>query len=228
MKRRLRELSLPVRCPSFSAIGHEVDISIADMVADHRAATPSAAAEMLSPDQRERQAQLRRWEQALEGRMRLRLERLGRDLHNLRQRLRHPGQQLREQAQRLDELEQRLLRAQRTHWREQRGALALLEGRLRARSPATQLHSLRGDVDKLEQRLQRGVQQQLRVSSSRLAQLSQLLDSVSPLATLRRGYSILSDEQGHVVRDASKVPEGANLAARLDQGELRLRVLGAK
>ena len=214
--------------PVVSAIGHEVDISIADMVADHRAATPSAAAEMLSPDQRERQAQLRRWEQALEGRMRLRLERLGRDLHNLRQRLRHPGQQLREQAQRLDELEQRLLRAQRTHWREQRGALALLEGRLRARSPATQLHSLRGDVDKLEQRLQRGVQQQLRVSSSRLGQLSQLLDSVSPLATLRRGYSILSDEQGHVVRDASKVPEGANLAARLDQGELRLRVLGAK
>jgi exodeoxyribonuclease VII large subunit len=214
--------------PVVSAVGHEVDISIADMVADQRAPTPSAAAELLSPDQRERAALLHRLEQAMVGRMRLRLERAGRDLYHLRQRLRHPGQLLREQSQRLDELEQRLLRAQRGHLREQRGRLAVLEHRIRARSPEARLHTLTNQVMQLEQRLQRGVQQQLRGAASRLSHLSQLLDSVSPLATLIRGYSILRDEHGAVVRDADSVREGSQLDARLARGELRLQVLAKR
>ncbi|HBM84026.1 MAG TPA: exodeoxyribonuclease VII large subunit, partial [Halieaceae bacterium] len=214
--------------PVVSAVGHEVDISIADLVADQRAPTPSAAAELLSPDQRERAALLHRLEQAMAGRMRLRLERAERDLQHLRQRLRHPGQLLREQAQRLDELEQRLLRAQRGHLREQRGRLAVLEHRIRARSPEARLHTLNNQVTQLQRRLQRGVHQQLRGAASRLGHLSQLLDSVSPLATLSRGYSILRDEHGAVVRDATKVQEGSQLDARLAQGELRLQVLAKR
>ena len=214
--------------PVVSAVGHEVDISIADMVADQRAAPPSAAAELLSPDQRERAALLLRLEHTLAGRMRQRLERAGRDLHYLRQRLRHPGQLLREQAQRLDELEQRLFRAQRAQLREQRGALALLENRLRSRAPDTRVRALQAAVGQLEQRLQRGMQQQLRGANSQLAHLSQLLDSVSPLATLSRGYSILRDAQGAVVRDAADVACGDTLEARLARGELRLQVLGTQ
>ena len=112
--------------------------------------------------------------------------------------------------------------------REQRGQLAVLEHRIRARSPEARLHTLNNQVLQLEQRLQRGVLQQLRGAASRLGHLSQLLDSVSPLATLSRGYSILRDEQGAVVRDADSVEEGSQLNARLARGELRLQVLAKR
>ncbi len=94
--------------PIVSAVGHEIDFTIADMVADQRAATPSAAAELLSPDQREWQNQLRAMEQKLQQLVQRKLADTARELEHLRRRLRHPGHQLREQSQRLDELEQRL------------------------------------------------------------------------------------------------------------------------
>ena len=94
--------------PIVSAVGHEVDFTIADMVADQRAATPSAAAEMLSPDQREWQNQLNTLEQKLQLLIRRKLADAARELEHLRRRLRHPGHRLREQSQRLDDLEQRL------------------------------------------------------------------------------------------------------------------------
>lgn len=94
--------------PIVSAVGHEIDFTIADMVADARAATPSAAAEMLSPDQREWQNQLKVTEHRLQQFIRRKISDTARELENLRRRLRHPGHQLREQSQRLDDLEQRL------------------------------------------------------------------------------------------------------------------------
>ena len=94
--------------PIVSAVGHEIDFTIADMVADQRAPTPSAAAEMLSPDQREWQNQLAAMEQKLQQLIQRKLADCARELEHLRRRLRHPGHQLREQSQRLDDLEQRL------------------------------------------------------------------------------------------------------------------------
>ena len=94
--------------PIVSAVGHEIDFTIADMAADQRAATPSAAAELLSQDQREWQNQLAAMEEQL---LRLILGKIAyaaRELEHLRRRLRHPGAQLREQSQRLDDLEQQL------------------------------------------------------------------------------------------------------------------------
>ncbi|MEQ9394607.1 exodeoxyribonuclease VII large subunit [Haliea sp.] len=210
--------------PVVSAVGHEVDISIADMVADRRAATPSAAAELLSPDQREWIARLTQLEQNLASRMETRLRQANRELLHLRERLRHPGHLLREQAQRLDDQEQRLQRAQRTLLRDQRGRLLLLESRLQARSPATRLRNLQDQVARLEQRQQRGMRSKLQAATTRLAHMAQLLDSVSPLATLNRGYSILTDNDGKVVRDAEQVAAGDLLDARLARGRLRLEV----
>lgn len=210
--------------PVVSAVGHEIDISIADMAADQRAATPSAAAELLSPDQRERSTRLAQLEQLLGSRIGIRLREAHRELLHLRERLRHPGHLLREQAQRLDDLEQRLQRAQRSLLRDQRGQLLLLTSRVQARSPATRVRGLQEQVTRLEQRQQRGMRSRLQGAATRLAHLAQLLDSVSPLATLNRGYSIITDDEGQVVRDAKQVLPGDLLDARLARGQLRLEV----
>jgi len=96
------------KLPIVSAVGHEIDFTIADMAADQRAATPSAAAELLSQDQREWQNQLVAMEEQLLRLMQGKIAYAARELEHLRRRLRHPGSQLREQSQRLDDLEQQL------------------------------------------------------------------------------------------------------------------------
>ncbi len=210
--------------PVVSAVGHEVDISIADMVADQRAATPSAAAELLSPDQREWIDRLTQLEQNLTSRMQIKVRQVNRELLRVRERLRHPGHRLREQAQRLDDLEQRLQRAQLALLRDHRGQLLLLTIRLQAQSPTTRVSILRERVARLEQIIQRSMRSKLQNSATRLGHLAQMLDSVSPLATLNRGYSILTDDTGQVIRNSGQVAPGDLLDARLASGRLRLEV----
>lgn len=210
--------------PVVSAVGHEVDISIADLVADQRAPTPSAAAELLSPDSQAWLARLGQLERQLGSQMRRKLSDAERELNHLRQRLRHPGALLREQAQRLDDLEQRMIRAQRQSLRQSAADLALLEQRLRARNPAQTIGQRRRELEGQEQRLQRAIHSKLEGARTRLNHLMQLLDSVSPLATLQRGYAILTTESGTVVRSAAQVADGDTLRARLAEGRLTLSV----
>jgi len=210
--------------PIVAAVGHEVDFSIADMVADHRAPTPSAAAEMLSPDQREWQQRLQVLEANLVRLMRRKLNDANVQLAHLRKRLKHPGAQLREQAQRLDDLEQRLILAQRNLLRRRHGELALLESRLHAHSPLPALRQLQRDTGQLRQRLTAAMHYKLEQANQRLAHLAGMLDSLSPLGTLQRGYAIITDRQGQVVRDADAVAIGDEVRARLAKGQLLLTV----
>jgi exodeoxyribonuclease VII large subunit len=210
--------------PVVSAVGHEVDFTIADMVADHRAPTPSAAAELLSPDQREWQQRLVAMEAQLVRLIRRKLADANTRLDHLRARLKHPGAQLREQAQRLDDLEQRLILAQRNLLQRRRGELALLESRLRAQSPLPRIQRLQRETDQLGRQLESAMQQRLKEAGERLAHLAQMLDSLSPLSTLARGYAIVTDSSGKVVTSASSVAVGDEVTARLAQGRLGLTV----
>ena len=214
--------------PVVSAVGHEVDFSIADLVADHRAPTPSAAAELLSPDRRELQQRLQAIEANLVRLIRRKLSTAATELAHLQKRLKHPGHRLREQAQRLDDLEQRLIRAQHNLLQRRRSQLALLESRLQARSPLPRLQQLQRDTERLRQRLEAAINQQLERNRQRLAHLAQMLDSLSPLATLQRGYAIVTDSQGRVVTDASAVAPGDEVEARLARGRLGLTVKDVK
>jgi len=207
-----------------SAVGHEVDFSIADLVADHRAPTPSAAAELLSPDQREWQQRLQAVDTQLQRFIRRRLADAATQLGHLRKRLKHPGAQLREQAQRLDDLEQRLVLAQKNQLQRRRAELDLLQTRLQSHSPLPVLHQLRRDTTQWTERLEAAMQHRLQQAADRLAHLAQMLDTLSPLATLKRGYAIVTDDQGKVVRDAGEVAVGDTVAARLARGRLRLSV----
>jgi len=214
--------------PIVSAVGHEVDFSIADMVADFRAPTPSAAAELLSPDQREWLQRLQAAEKTLVRLIQRKLADATTRLSHLRQRLKHPGTQLREQAQRLDDLEQRLLLAQKNLLLRHHSKLDLLESQLMARSPLPKLQQLQRDIRQWRQRLDAAMHQRLQQSAARLAHLAQMLDSLSPLGTLQRGYAIVTDSSGTVLRDASKVAMGDEVEARLASGRLELTVKNIK
>ena len=160
--------------------------------------------------------------------MRRRMSAAATRLGHLQRRLKHPGAQLREQSQRLDELEQRLVRAQKNLLLQRRSNLTLLEGRLRASSPLSRVVQLQLDVGHIQQRLKTTMQLRLQQAGERIVLLSQLLDSLSPLGTLRRGYAIVTDDEGKVVRDSTAVTVGSELNARLARGELRLTVTDTK
>lgn len=211
--------------PVVSAVGHEVDFSIADFVADWRAPTPSAAAELLSPNQQEWQQLLLSMEINLAQLLQHRLTRLGVRLQHLRQRLRHPGAQLREQAQRIDDLEQRLLLAQTNSLRRRSAQLALLQSRLHNQSPLPNIAHLTAQTRELQRRLHAAVQQRVQDAGARLAHLAQMLDSLSPLSVLARGFAIVTDSQGNIIKSAAEVTTDDEVSARLAQGELSLKVL---
>ena len=164
--------------PIVSAIGHEIDFSIADFVADIRAATPSAGAELLSPDGRDLLLQLTNQAGKLTHFIRSELKALSDQVMHLSKRIRHPGVKLRQQAQHCDYLEQQLINA---------------------------------------------IKRQLQHRQLQLTSISRSLDMVSPLSTLARGYSIVT-QGDQVIRDADQVKVGEKVTARLHKGELTCRV----
>ncbi|MBI2379765.1 MAG: exodeoxyribonuclease VII large subunit [Gammaproteobacteria bacterium] len=211
--------------PVVSAVGHEVDFSIADFVADWRAPTPSAAAEAVSPDWREELAQLRHLEQRLSGRFLERLAQVRRQLEHLRKRLPHPRQQLEHQHQRLDELLMRMDRLQSRRTQALRARLHGLELRLSARHPGLRLERQRHRAAELEQRLRLRMSQCLAERRGRLGILARTLETVSPLATLARGYSITRDAGSHrVLRSVHELSAEQMLETYFTDGRVLSRV----
>ncbi len=210
--------------PIVSAVGHETDVSISDFVADVRAPTPSAAAELLAPDASDLHRRVESLQRRLVSRMREKLMHQQLLLDGLSRRLRHPGERLRQQAQRLDDLDMRLRRAFDHSLRKQQTQVAHLQSRLAAQHPGRALAFLRQRLDTLAERLPRAIREQLKARRLRLQHQVQTLQVVSPLATLGRGYSILLDERGQAVRRADQTHTGQRLTARLSEGELQVRV----
>ena len=212
------------KTPIVSAVGHETDVSISDFVADVRAPTPSAAAELLAPDSSDLRQRLEGLERRLQLRMRQLIAHQHLRLDGLTRRLRHPGERLRQQAQRLDDLEMRLQRALDRQVSQRRERLARLETRLAAQHPGRALGLLRQRLDALAARLPRAMRETLGTRRLELQSQVQTLHAFSPLATLGRGYSILLDERGQAIRSASQTQPGQRLKARLGEGELEVRV----
>jgi len=210
--------------PIVSAVGHETDVSISDFVADVRAPTPSAAAELLAPDSSDLQRRVDNLKRRLVTRIQDRLMRERLRLEGISRRLRHPGERLRQQAQRLDDLDMRLRRAFEQHTQKRAARLVHLQARLAAQHPGRTLALLRQRLDSLSQRLPRAIREILKTRRLQLQSHMQTLHVVSPLATLSRGYSILLDERGHAIRSAAQTHNGQRLKARLGEGELQVRV----
>jgi exodeoxyribonuclease VII large subunit len=211
------------RVPLVSAVGHEIDFTIADFVADRRAATPSAAAELVAPDQLEWLARLTQLSARLENRLRQMLSDDQRRMAWLEQRLQqvHPGQYLRQQAQRLDELEQRARLLIEIKFNRLQYSLKELNENLQRHSPMQLLGRLQLQQDLLAQRLGTAVQGLLAEKRRRLELACRSLDTISPLATLQRGYAIVSHlPERRILRQATSVKAGDRVEARLAEGTL--------
>ncbi len=209
--------------PIISAIGHEIDFTIADFVADQRAATPSAAAELATPDQEEWRLQLARHQVRLTALLTAQLKQQQQQLQWLERRItqQHPGHRLRSQAQRLDELEQRLHTAWRHHYQQHRSHLNELSAKLHQQTPQHQLQQLQSRHATLRQRLMQSQQHLLERKQQQLTLLGRALDGVSPLATLNRGYAIVKQvSTQRIVRRAMGIKKGEQIETRLAQGRL--------
>lgn len=206
--------------PVVSAIGHETDFTISDFVADARAPTPTAAAELLSPDQTALLSLIGRQQALLIQALRNTLQHAQRDLLALGKRLRHPAHALREQQQRLDHLEWRLrIASKQTHTQRQQ-QLDHLTHRLERQHPRQHTQAIQARLHTCYQQLLSTLPRSLESQQLRVAHLAALLDSVSPLNTLRRGYAIVHDDQQHTVSNIARATIGQPISIRLQDGEL--------
>jgi exodeoxyribonuclease VII large subunit len=211
--------------PIVAGIGHEVDFTIADFVADARAPTPTAAAEMLSPHAEDWLNRYESLEKRLTRLMRDRLQGASQRLDWLTARLVHPRNRLMRLRERLAVLAQRLAFAQRARLNGYRLLLAGLDARLREVSPLPRLRQQELHARHLRGRLASAMQRRLERTDERLQHLASALNTLSPLATLARGYAIVTDAaSGAVLRDAGKVAAGSAVTARLAAGSLDCRV----
>ncbi|PKM22760.1 MAG: exodeoxyribonuclease VII large subunit [Gammaproteobacteria bacterium HGW-Gammaproteobacteria-14] len=205
--------------PVVSAVGHEIDVSLTDYVADLRAPTPSAAAELVSPDLSAVGQRLHTLGRRLASHMQSRLNRERERLVWLGKRLGKPQQQIEQASQQLDELESRMRRHlnQRLSLPSQR--LAQLERRLHSRDPRHQLAQNELRLASLQRRLALPLPRTLKDRHKDLRQLGQRLNAVSPLAVLSRGYSITLQD-GEALRSVARVQPGSTLITQLQDGEV--------
>jgi len=212
--------------PVVSAVGHETDFSLSDFAADLRAPTPSVAAELLAPNRTDLSTRL----SGLQRRM------SALQLQSLRQSMQRADramlrlQALRPQA-RLQLLQRRQLEAHRrleSAWREQlerrRASLRHAAAVLRATQPRHRLALLKERLASLGQRPQAAIARALQQDALKLRGLARSLEAVSPLATVARGYALVTREDGTLVRSVAQVKAGDAVKARLSDGEIKLRV----
>ena len=222
LARTIAGLSIPL----ISAIGHEIDTSISDHVADRRAPTPSAAAELASPDS---EALLHRVDLLAARIQRTQAQHMQRNMQRLdelgiRLQQQHPGVRLQHQAERITTLRARLQQAGRNRTRILHASLDTLATRLQARAPARRVSDTRSHLERLGKRFETLMRQRVEERSTRVKALARELHAISPLATLERGYSITLNEKQQAITDSNQVNKGEELEIRFARGSIQCEV----
>ena len=213
--------------PVISAVGHETDVTIADFVADLRAPTPSAAAELVSRNQTELLQQLQYRRQRLEialdrlfAEKQQKLKHLSLRLHN-----QHPQAQLRIQQQLITQLSHRLQQSLRHRWQKKAENLTALSIRLYKNPLPLRIQQYEQQLAQLKVRLNSHMNLTLSLQQKQLAHLCGKLDSLSPLKVLARGYSITQNQQNFTIRSMKDVNVGEQIKTRLPDGDIISQVI---
>ena len=210
--------------PIISAIGHEVDVTIADFVADQRAPTPTAAAEILSPDTSILINQLRSLNLRLRNNMQRLLHHRAQNVDNRFRQLIHPKQQLIRKRENLRRNKQVLERTLLSQFKQQQSNIIQMNRRLNAQTPNKKFNSLQMSYQTLGERLLLAQRRQLSSSQQSFQTFSKTLHAVSPLATLDRGFSITRDNDKNIIRDAASVINKEIITVQLKSGLLNCTV----
>ena len=207
--------------PIVSAVGHEIDYSISDMVADLRAATPSQAAELVTRDSHE---WLQRIDMAV-SQLESLTARILRDhkqhAKNLAARLRHPSQQLALLQNKIATNQDRATALIQSRLTASKHPVAQLNTRLKSASPSRLLKQRQETINSLSSGLPGQMLKVFKDNKRQIEHLSTLLETLGPSATLKRGYAIVTDESGEVVRSTHQVAQGNSISVALDDGRLR-------
>ena len=212
--------------PVISGVGHETDFTIADFVADVRASTPSAAAELVVQTRREFDKHIADLRQALSDQIRYRILVLSRRVHELgaSRGFRRPLDLLRQQRQRADEMTSRLALGLRARLEQSRKRYAAAHLRIFRFDFRVRISALRIRLERRATELAKQMERLTRVKRERLGKLLVQLEERGPLKVLERGYSIVTDSAGAVLRDASVVALGDSISIQLYKGKLSTEV----
>lgn len=213
------------KTPIVSAVGHEIDFTIADFVADVRAPTPSAAAELLSPDADALLQSLSSFEKALTKRILSIFVRNRERTLYLRKRLKHPLDKVTQWQQSLDHIEARLIRAITTKLKNQMARFSTTQGALHRLSPAFDIAHNSEQVAQLKSQLFKAIKHHLENKQRSFSEAAGQLHLVSPLATLDRGYAIVRNEKDSIVKSINELSIGSDVSITVSDGTAKANIL---
>lgn len=211
--------------PIVSAVGHETDTTIADYIADYRAPTPSAAAEILSPDQQEIIQRLDYHERQIAQRIQQKIQHHGALLNSLRLSLKHPSQQLLQWQKQFNNLQQQLQQSLQYTLSSKNHQLALLKPRFNTQNLSKAVNQQQQKLQQMLETIEKTMRATLLKKQQHWQSQSELLNSVSPLRTLQRGYSISRDKNKQIIRQTEQVSVGDVVETTVTDGIISSQVI---